>query len=160
MFDFIIRRRKEEVSEVEPEGNASLPPVQPASLGLDNSVVIPGEKGELYYIPENGGSAWVSLDNSISIPNIAANSYSAVDSSATGTYYHHNQAVYDYMAAEGFPEKEIEFAYKLLYENFCKLYPEEVVSWEMQLILNNNDYTATVPYIIQYLQDKQKKAEV
>ena len=155
MFDFITKRRKNEVStELSEEGNASLPP----SMVLDNSIVIPGDDGSLYYVPDNNASAWVSLDNSVSIP--AANSYSAIDSSVTGTYYHHNQAVYDYMAAEGIPEKEIAFAYKLLYENFCKLYPEEVVSWEMQLILNNNDYTVTVPYIIQYLQDKQKKAEV
>ena len=124
---------------------------------IANSVVISGENGELYYVPENG-SAWVSLDNS---PSIAANSYSALDAGIDGTvYYHHNQAVYDYMAAEGIPEKEIAFAFKLLYENYCKMYPEEVETWEMQLILNNNDYTVTVPYIIQYLQDKQKKAEV
>ena len=159
MFDFITRRRKAEVS-TEIEGNATLPPVQPTSLALDNGIVIPSENGELYYMPENG-YAWVSLNNSPSISNVAANSYSTLDAGIDGTvYYHHNQAVYDYMAAEGIPEKEIAFAFKLLYENYCKMYPEEVETWEMQLILNNNDYTVTVPYIIQYLQDKQKKAEV
>ena len=121
---------------------------------------ITGRSKEKISVNTNG-SAWVNLDNSVTIPNITANAYSAMSSlsidGTAPTYIKFDPDLNEFIETEHDPDKKIAFAYKLLYENYCKKYPDEVETWEMQLILNNKDYSITVPYIIQCIQEKTKK---
>lgn len=113
-------------------------------------------------IPVNtNSSVWVNLDNSVTIAGNKTFAYSAMSSlsidGTAPTYIKFDPDLNEFIETEHDPDKKIAFAYKLLYENYCEKYPDEVETWEMQLILNNKDYSITVPYIIQCIQEKQKK---
>lgn len=111
------------------------------------------------------------FDNCVSLHDIDFSSINAAEVynngsflSADGTIGSYIRDSYDdtinrYLNVRGDLEKEADLFSELLYKNFCNRFPKEVGIWEMQLKLNKNDYSLTIPYIIDYLRDKGCKGD-
>ena len=141
MFNIFNRRSEDKTKTIEIPVS-----VEPPVLTLDNA---------------NPSSNWVSLDDSIPLHANTSNSifWEAID--GTIGYFHEDPLLTEFREAASSDDvdKQIQVGYKWLYESYCKKFPNEVEIWEMQLKLNNGDYSITVPYIIDYLQRNLIKIE-
>lgn len=87
--------------------------------------------------------------------------YTATDNTVGDWYVPENHFISRLRATEysNDIDEQIGISIELLFDSFCKKYPNEAEIWKMQLKLSNNDYLITVQYIIEYLQKSLMKKE-
>lgn len=98
---------------------------------------------------ESGTSLVVNLDNNATVQG---SRYYATSIDGTFSYVHRDADLYEYVAAKQDTDTLIEFASKTLFEALCEKFPNEQDAWRMQLKLNKNDYSVTIGYVIDYIQ--------